>query len=336
VLNPIRLLATLPPLGAHQLLDRQVAVVPTVLIVAAGVLYGVGMVRHDQRHPRHRWSRWRAAAWYGGLLCTLAAVDSFIGVYDRELFWDHMVQHLMLVMVASALFAMGSPLALAFRSTTGRAHQRVATFLRSGVARFFANPLVAFVVYAVLIPLTHLSSFYNLTILHPWIDELDHLLFVFFGYLFWRQVFGIEPNQYRMHPALQMGYLFLAVPVDTFTGLSLNNAVHEMFPAFTAMHRTWGPSLLLDLHGGGVIMWVGGDSLMMLAMIPVAIRWMGYEERQARRVDRELDLASIGMAVRPARWSAFRPSAVGLGRDTPLPDAPRPEVPRGPGTVSDR
>jgi uncharacterized membrane protein len=47
--------------------------------------------------------------------------------------------------------------------------------------------------------------------------------------------------------------------------------------------------LVDDLHIGGVIMWVGGDTLMTLAMIPVALAWLHYEERKTRRVDYELD-----------------------------------------------
>src|SRR6202035_4247065 len=118
------------------------------------------------------------------------------------------------------------------------------------------------------------------------------LVFLGVGYLFWRQIFGSDPNCYRMHPALQFGYLFLAIPIDTFTGLSLDQTVHELFPAYTAMHRTWGPSLLADLHMGGVIMWVGGDTLMLWPMIPVALRWLHLEERRAVRVDREIDDAA--------------------------------------------
>ena len=100
------------------------------------------------------------------------------------------------------------------------------------------------------------------------------------GYLFWRQIFGSDPNCYRLHPALQFFYLFLAIPIDTFTGLSLTGAHSELFPAYFATHRTWGPSYVTDLHVGGDIMWVVGDTLMLWPMIPVALRWMHMDERR--------------------------------------------------------
>ena len=92
--------------------------------------------------------------------------------------------------------------------------------LRSRVAKFFGHPVVAFVLYAVLIPLTHLTSWYNLTLEHESVHNAEHLAFLVVGYLFWRQIFGTDPNAYRLHPALQFFYLFLAIPIDTFTGLS--------------------------------------------------------------------------------------------------------------------
>ncbi len=111
--------------------------------------------------------------------------------------------------------------------------------------------------------------------------------------MFWRQIFGNDPNCYRLHPALQFFYLFLAIPIDTFTGLSLAGASRELFPAYFATHRTWGPSYVVDLHAGGSIMWVVGDTLMLWPMIPVALRWLHMDERKAVRIDRELDAQAV-------------------------------------------
>ena len=221
------------------------------------------------------------------------AIFSFIGVYDGELFWDHMIQHLLLIMLAAPLFAIASPLQLAWSSTKGTAHLVVTEALRSPVAKFFGHPAVAFVLYAVLIPLSHLTSWYNLTLEHESVHNAEHLAFLVVGYLFWRQIFGNDPNAYRLHPGLQFFYLFLAIPIDTFSGLSLVGESHEIFPAYFATHRTWGPSYVTDLHVGGTIMWVVGDTLMLWPMIPVALRWMHMEERKAERIDAELDAARM-------------------------------------------
>jgi cytochrome c oxidase assembly factor CtaG len=288
---------SLPPLRGSQLFATQFNLIPVAMILVALVLYLRGVQRNNALHPRHRWSQLKTAAFIGGLVTTAISVCSFIGVYEQELFWDHMVQHLALIMVAAPLFAIASPIDLAWRATTGTAHQRITEVLRTRVAKVLGHPGVGFCLYAVMIPLTHLTVWYNYTLEHPSVDNVEHLVFLGLGYLFWRQIFGSDPNCYRMHPALQFGYLFLAIPIDTFTGLSLDNAVHEMFPAYLAMHRTWGPGLVDDLHIGGVLMWVGGDTLMLWPMIPVALRWMHLEERRAVRIDREIDAAEASEAA---------------------------------------
>jgi cytochrome c oxidase assembly factor CtaG len=289
--------APLPALRGSELLSTQFDFVPVAMVLAALVLYLWGVKRANRLRPRHPWEGFRTVAFIGGLVSTGVAIFSFIGVYDGELFWDHMVQHLLLIMVAAPFFAIGSPIALAWRATTGNPHAVITEVLRSRVAKVLGHPLVAFVLYAVMIPITHLTVWYNYTLLHEPVHNAEHLVFLGVGYLFWRQIFGIDPNAYRMHPALQFGYLFLAIPIDTFTGLSLDSASHELFPAYIALHRTWGPSLVDDLHTGGVIMWVGGDTLMLWPMIPVALRWLHLEERRAVRVDREMDTAAAKVAL---------------------------------------
>jgi cytochrome c oxidase assembly factor CtaG len=281
----------LPPLRGSQLLSTTFDVIPVALILVALALYLRGVRRANALRPRHPWSSLKTSAFVGGLVTTAISVFSFIGVYQQELFWDHMVQHLLLIMVAAPLFAISSPIELLWRATTGAAHARVTSVLRSRTARLLGHPGVAFVAYAVLIPITHLTVWYNYTLEHPSVDNVEHLIFLGLGFLFWRQIFGDDPNCYRLHPALKFGYLFLAIPIDTFTGLSLDQQVHELFPAYLAFHRTWGPSLVDDLHIGGVLMWVAGDTLMLWPMIPVALGWMHLEERKAVRIDRQLDAA---------------------------------------------
>jgi putative copper resistance protein D len=291
--------AGLPPLRGSQLFASQFPFVPVTLIVAALVLYVWGVRRNNALHPRHPWSAGKTAAWVGALVTTGVSIFSFVGVYDSELFWDHMVQHLLLIMVAAPLFAIASPLRLAWVSTTGTAHVVVTETLRSKVATFFVHPVVAFVLYAVVIPISHLTVWYNYTLTQEGVHNAEHLAFLLVGYLFWRQIFGNDPNKYRLSPPLQFFYLFLAIPIDTFTGLSLAGATKEMFPAYLATHRTWGPSYVNDLHIGGSIMWVVGDTLMLWPMVPVALRWMHMEERKAARIDRELDAQAAAAAERP-------------------------------------
>lgn len=284
-----------PPLNLHQLGAVEFAALPTAALLVAGALYLWGVWRVNRLQPRHRWPMTRTLAFLAGLALTLVALESFLGVYDDVLFWDHMVQHLMLIMMAAPLLAVGCPVLLAWRATTGRAHISLTRALRSAPARFLDHPLVAFIIYAIVIPVSHLTSFYNDTLTHESLHDAEHVLFLVAGYIFWRPVVGHEPSAHRLHPGIRLAYLAFAVSVDTFVGLTLTQTTHEIFNAYIAQHRNWGPSLVTDLHLGGVIMWLGGDSLMLIAMIPVAVAWVRYEDRRAIRADAELDAYGVNL-----------------------------------------
>src|SRR5580698_6898028 len=142
--------ASLPPLVGTRLLSTTFNAIPVVMIVGALVLYLWGVRRADALWPRHPWSTFRTAAFIGGLVSTAISIFTFIGVYDEELFWDHMVQHLILIMVAAPLFAISSPIQLFWRASTGELHVRFTRLLRSRVVTILGHPGVAFVAYAVL------------------------------------------------------------------------------------------------------------------------------------------------------------------------------------------
>ena len=110
------------------------------MVVVALALYLWGVRRNNALHPRHPWPVGKTVAWIGALVSTGIGIFSFIGVYDGELFWDHMVQHLILIMVAAPLFAIASPLRLAFTATSGTSHIVVTEALRSRVAKLPREP----------------------------------------------------------------------------------------------------------------------------------------------------------------------------------------------------
>ena len=269
--------------------STQIAFTPSLLIGGTTALYLWGVWRVNRREEVGHWSPRRTLAFLGAMVLVFVAIELVIGVYDSELYWDHMVQHLLLIMVSAPLIAMGAPLELLREATGGSLHKVVVRALDSKVAEVILHPLFGFVLYAVTIPVTHLTQFYNYTLVNDSVHDQEHLLFLVVGYLFWRPVVAIEPTRHPLNPWLRLVYLMAAVPVDTFCGLALTSATHELFPFYNTFRRPWGPSLLTDLHIGGSIMWVAGDTLMLLAMIPVVVQLVRAEEAKTRELDAALD-----------------------------------------------
>jgi putative copper resistance protein D len=85
----------------------------------------------------------------------------------------------------------------------------------------------------------------------------------------------------------------VAVPVDTFTGLALVMQARNPFPSYRSMGPRAPGAVLSNIHLGGGIMWIGGDALMLLALIPIAVSWVKSETVKTRELDKILDAAGI-------------------------------------------
>jgi putative copper resistance protein D len=272
------------PFSWHHLGVWNFGVVPLALMAVAGLVYALGARRTKD------WPVVRSVCFTFGLVVTFLATESFIGVYDDAYQSDHMVQHLLLIMVAAPLFALATPLDLAYRSGT----PTIRRLLDGRVMSAVTNPLVALALYFVIIPVTHLTNFVNLTIEDAWIHHFEHLLFLVVGYLFFRAAFGMERGV-TLHPGLRLVYVMAAVPVDTFTGLALNMTTKIPFSAYPPVapagaSRAW---MLLNIHLSGSIMWVCGDALMLLACIPITVTWVKWETDRTRELDKILDAQGI-------------------------------------------
>src|SRR5438477_12382631 len=123
-----------PPLTVVEAVTRwQFAPAVTVLVVAAAGLYLWGVLRVRRRHPARPWPAWRTASFLGGLAVIVIATQSGIGSYDDVLFWDHMVQHLLLLMVAPPLLVVGQPATLLLHASRNPVHTWGKKLLRSRV-----------------------------------------------------------------------------------------------------------------------------------------------------------------------------------------------------------
>ena len=272
------------PFSWHHLNHWDIGVLPLILLIGAAALYAWG-VRRTQS-----WPRVRSVCFGLGLLVTFIATQTFIGAYDMEYFSDHMVQHLLLIMVAAPLFALSAPLDLAYASGT----DAIRHFLDGKFMEKVTHPLFAFALYFVFIPFTHLTGFMNLMMTHMWIHHLEQIAFLVVGYLFFRVAFGLERG-YKLHPGLRLVYVMAAVPVDTFTGLVLSMSSRVPFSSYAAMAPTGSSNawMLSNIKLGGGIMWIGGDALMLLALIPIGIMWVKWETVRTRELDAVLDAQGI-------------------------------------------
>jgi putative copper resistance protein D len=281
----------------------------TAVVAVLAALYGWGVLRVARRHPARPWPKWRTAFFGAGLLVIVVATQSGIGVYDDLLFYDHMIQHLLLLMVAPPLLIAGQPLTLLLHASRNPLHTWAKRVVRSRVASFLTWPVFGVALYALAVIAAHLSGLANLVEQNQTVHNSEHAAFVIIGYLFFLPILGTEPIRWRLSYPVRFVLLVLLMPIDTFTGVVLGYGSGTSPGVPTGPRPGWAPSPVSDLHSGGAVMWVGGDAIMFGLMMIVFLMW-ARDERTAlsgrsffERARRE-NLATLVASAGPAPAAA--------------------------------
>lgn len=300
----------LPPLSGWRFVTAwQLDAVALVGLLVAACGYGWAVHRVRVAHPIRPWPWRRSASFAAGLLVIFLATHSSIAVYDMSLFSVHMVQHLMLIMVAPPLLAAGRPLTLLLHAVHNPWHSRIKRAIRSTPVAIATSAPVALAVYAVTIVATHLSGLMSQIMEHPWLGQAEHLLYVAAGYLFFVLVFGDEPLRWRLPMPGRLLLVVVSMAVDTFVGLVL---LQTNQPINYIAHPGWGPSPLSDTQTGGAIMWFFGDAIMVVLIVLIFCAWTRrpeYARRQSHGWLERARLATFEQHVEHLGPVAARPYA---------------------------
>ncbi len=175
------------------------------------------------------------AAFAGGLAAVWLAVASPLAHLDHRLLTAHMVQHLLLMVVAAPLFLLGA------RSVH--------------VLDWRLNPVLGWFAGSLTVIIWHIPKVFELALRsHPW-HEFEHASFFSAGILFWWPV--IYPARRGLTGDwLPPVYLFLAtLPCDALSAF-LTFCDHVVYRPYLAGHGYFGLSPMQDQSLAGALMWV--------------------------------------------------------------------------------
>ncbi|MGI8658941.1 MAG: cytochrome c oxidase assembly protein [Candidatus Limnocylindria bacterium] len=257
-----------------------------LVAVAGAYRWAVARVRRAHRatpHPAYR--SWLFGA---GLVAIGIALLSPIEAYEGTLFSVHMVQHMLLELVAAPLLLAGAPITLTLRVASPGVRRVLLRVLHSRVLRVISFPVVAWVLFAAVNWGWHFSALYDDALENTALHYLQHATFLGAALLFWWPAIGADPSPWRLPHPVRLLYLFLAMPQNSFLGVALMSASTVLYPHYLTNGRSWGMTPLDDQGLGGVIMWVVGDLAFLAGMMVVVVIWMRHEDRRTARLDARL------------------------------------------------
>jgi putative membrane protein len=236
--------------------------------------------------------RWRGAAFYGGLATLVLAVSSPIDAYAGRLFWVHMVQHVLLMMVAPPLLLIGRPwprlsrpLPLGLRRPLARtvlAGPSLAPV--RGVFRRLAAPLPSFVLFNGTLLLWHVPALYDLTLRDGPVHDLEHALFFGTALLFWVHLVPGAAGRPQLADGARAIYGTAALLVSWILAIVLGLAQAPLYDAYASLaQRPGGLSALGDQQLAAGVMWVPGSVPYCIVLVVVALRWLDPAAGSGRR-----------------------------------------------------
>ena len=276
------------------------AVVAGLALAAAAWLLQVRRV--NAAHPAAPVPRARSIAFLGGLGVIAVALLSGIARYDTVLFSVHMMQHVLLMLVAAPLIVLGAPVTLLLRAATGPVRRRwILPVLHSRIVRVLAHPVVAWVAFAGVGWAAHFSPLFNSALEDPLLHDLEHALFLGAALLFWWPAIGLDPVPWRMSRPVRALYVFLQMPQNTFLGVAISFAAAPLYANYAELSAPWLPAALADQQIAGGIMWLAGDVLFLGAIFGLLVAWMRAEEHDAVQEDRRADASRAAIREREVR-----------------------------------
>jgi cytochrome c oxidase assembly factor CtaG len=254
------------------------ALVPLALPLALALGYA--------RWLRPGWPAARTAAWAAGCAALAVALSPPLDGWADERLSGHMVQHLLLLLVAPPLLAAGAPVRLALRALGRQGRRRLAAVLHAPAVRVLAHPACGWAVLTAVLLGTHLTGLYDLAVRHPAVHGLEHLAYLGAAWLYWAPLVGADPLPARPGSVGRVAWLLASMPPMGLIGAWLLTG-----PVRYAAYA--GPGAAADQRTAAAVMWAVGGVAVTAALGLLGFTAMLAEERLQRRREAIADRAAL-------------------------------------------
>ncbi len=250
--------------------------------------------------------RSRSAFFAGGVLICFVALESPIDyIGDNYLNAVHMLQHMLLMVVAPPLIILGVAGAAPPSYRPLRGPWRLWTGITSP---WRATPLFTLTMW-----IWHYPSFYDAALENNTLHAFEHLTFLAAGLIFWWHV--VEPIRGNGIKPISTWTKFVTMTLVgvpcTVLAFIFILAAHPFYSFFVEAPRLWGISALSDQQLAGVAMLVMVHLAMFGGITPIFLRMFASGGQEDEWVDAQV------LVPAPAHASAAAGSGVRLSSDTP-------------------
>jgi putative membrane protein len=276
---------------------QPIPVLPLIFLVLF-LAYGSGVI--VLHHRGIHWPLNRSIFWLAGVACVLMVTATAVDGYGMDLFSVHMIQHMVLNMLAPVFLVLGAPVTLLLYALPvgsgrrGRIRRSLLWLLHTRGLTILMHPAVTFVLFIMSLYGLYFTPAFDYLMGTWWGHNLMLLLFLLIGFIYFWGVLGVDPSPrtsrggHRMLSDPMMSVLELAVtaPFHAFFGVVVMMSTTLLVGFYSMPVQGWQVSPLADQVTGGGIAWSFMELPTLLVLIALVMRWQKSDERRTRAMER--------------------------------------------------
>jgi putative membrane protein len=250
----------------------------TVPLFAMAVMYLAGLLR-----MRARGARLRALPIFcfcSGWLSLFLAIDSPIHEISEQLFWVHMTQHEILMLISAPLLVLSQPAAPLLLALPESWRLRIARFGKAKVLTHtwlvISAPLSAWLLHAAALWVWHAPKLFDATLRNEPVHAVQHISFFGTALLFWWTLFHKHAGSLGYGAAIL--YVFTTAIHTSVLGALLTFAPRVWYASYARTALLWGFTGLQDQQLGGLIMWIPAGTLLTVVALALLGKWMSHSD----------------------------------------------------------
>ena len=266
----------------------------TSLTLLTCLVYLSGWWKLHQRRPdcfglRH------LICFFAGATVLFVAIASLLHEWAEISLTAHMIQHVLLMMVAPPLILMGAPHLLLMFGLPRAVLQSVLKPILSWsplkrAEHFLFHPLTCWLAFVGSTLAWHTPVMFELALRSEFWHAVEHVSFIATALLFWWPVIQPWPSRARWPRWTMIPYLFLADFQNSALSAFLIFCDRVVYPTYAAAPRIFGMSALEDQAAAGAIMWVPGSCAFLIPLVFISIKLMSPSRGTVRPSDPSLGL----------------------------------------------
>ncbi|MGE5209202.1 MAG: cytochrome c oxidase assembly protein [Alphaproteobacteria bacterium] len=197
----------------------------------------------------------------------LTLVSPLNALADGYLFSAHMLQHILLLLIAPALFLISLPRSISLGSRSS----------------LITNPFIGWIAGVGAMWLWHARPLCNAAVSSKFVGWVQVFSLLLLGAIFWRQILAPREEE-RISPPGAVLYLFSACVACSILGILITFSPVRVCPIYAhpvadqlgilnMVQTSWGFTLDKDQQTGGLLMWVPMCLVYLSAIILQLARW---------------------------------------------------------------